>query len=89
MGLELADWMTREGATKLVFTSRSGVRTGYQERKLRLMRENQIEFNVSTTQVTTEEGCKALFDDAQKLGPIGGIFNLAMVMLTKLYIYFF
>lgn len=29
-GLELAEWLVVRGATRLLFNSRSGVRTGYQ-----------------------------------------------------------
>ena len=36
-GLELAHWMIKRGARKIVLTSRTGVRTGYQQRKLEFL----------------------------------------------------
>ncbi|XP_071129497.1 fatty acid synthase-like isoform X4 [Mytilus edulis] len=84
-GLELAEWLVNEGATKLVLTSRSGVTTGYQERKLRLLRERNINLMVSSRNVTTEEGCRKLMEETQKVGPVGGVFNLAMVLEDGLF----
>lgn len=34
---------------------------------------------VSSRNVTTEEGCRKLMEETQKVGPVGGVFNLAMV----------
>lgn len=78
-GLELAEWLVKEGAMKLVLTSRSGIRTGYQERKLRFLREMNVNVSISCRNVTTEEGCTQLLEEAEQLGPVGGVFNLAMV----------
>ena len=36
-GLQLAQWLVDRGASRLVLTSRSGVKTGYQARKIRCM----------------------------------------------------
>lgn len=36
-GLELAQWLVDRGARSLILTSRSGVRTGYQKRKIQLL----------------------------------------------------
>ncbi|GLH14335.1 Fatty acid synthase [Gryllus bimaculatus] len=79
-GLELANWLVNRGATKLVLTSRSGIRTGYQALRVRRWREAGIEILISTHNVTTEEGTTLLLQDSAKLGPIGGIFNLAAVL---------
>jgi fatty acid synthase, animal type len=35
---------------------------------------------VSTADITTYEGCESLIRSANKLGPVGGIFNLAVVL---------
>lgn len=35
---------------------------------------------VSTDNITTRNGCERLFKTALQLGPIGGIFNLAVVL---------
>lgn len=84
-GLELAEWLVNEGATKLILTSRSGITTGYQERKLRLLRERNINLMVSSRNVTTEEGCRKLIKETGDVGPIGGVFNLAMVLEDGLF----
>ncbi|KAK9746676.1 KR domain [Popillia japonica] len=70
-GLELADLLVVRGAKKLILTSRSGLRNGYQKFE-----------SVITTKgdATTEESCSDLLNVAQKLGPLDGIFNLAAVL---------
>lgn len=35
---------------------------------------------VNTDNITTRAGCEKLFKEALQLGPIGGIFNLAVVL---------
>ncbi|KAF2898262.1 hypothetical protein ILUMI_07913 [Ignelater luminosus] len=79
-GLELANWLIFRGATKIVLTSRSGVRTGYQSLCVRRWRENGVKVLVSTTDATTEKGARKLINEANELGPVGGIFNLAVVL---------
>jgi hypothetical protein len=37
---------------------------------------------VSTADVTNEKGAQQLIKEASKLGPVGGIFNLAVVSFT-------
>ncbi|XP_062605841.1 fatty acid synthase-like [Saccostrea cucullata] len=78
-GLELANWLVDKGARKLVLTSRSGIRTGYQARKVRLLKEQGV-VSVLTEDMTSEGGCRCLIEEAMKQGPVGGIFHLAMVL---------
>ncbi|CAL8264094.1 unnamed protein product [Arctogadus glacialis] len=79
-GLELAHWLTERGARKLVLTSRSGIRNGYQARRVWEWRSQGVEVLVSTSDVATEEGAEALVTEARRLGPLGGVFHLAMVL---------
>ncbi|XP_060796063.1 fatty acid synthase isoform X1 [Neoarius graeffei] len=79
-GLELAHWLTERGARKLVLTSRSGIRTGYQAKRVREWRSMGIQVHVSTRDVSTLEGTEHLITEACQLGPVGGIFHLAMVL---------
>ena len=44
-GLELAHWLVDRGARSLILTSRSGVRTGYQARKIQLL-QVCVELNI-------------------------------------------
>jgi hypothetical protein len=78
-GLELANWLILRGATNIVLTSRSGVRNGYQSLCIRRWREIGVTVIVSTADVTNEKGAQQLIKEASKLGPVGGIFNLAVV----------
>ncbi|KAG5854295.1 hypothetical protein ANANG_G00036290 [Anguilla anguilla] len=55
-GLELAHWLTERGARKLVLTSRSGIRNGYQAKRVREWQGMGVQVLVSTSDVTTMEG---------------------------------
>ncbi|KAH6920010.1 hypothetical protein HPB50_029002 [Hyalomma asiaticum] len=83
-GLELAEWMVTRGCRKLLLVSRSGVRSGYQ--KLCLERWHRIgaEVRVSRTDVSSEDGVHQIVQRATAMGPVGGIFNLAMVLRDAL-----
>ncbi|KAL8163353.1 UNVERIFIED_CONTAM: hypothetical protein K2H54_018774 [Gekko kuhli] len=79
-GLELVQWLVERGAKKFVLTSRSGIRTGYQAKRVQEWRHLGVQVLVSTTDVVTLKGAQALIQEASQLGPVGGIFNLAMVL---------
>ncbi|XP_070847252.1 fatty acid synthase [Chaetodon trifascialis] len=79
-GLELAQWLTERGACKLVLTSRSGIRNGYQAKRVREWQSQGVEVLVSTNDVSTLEGTERLIAEACSLGPVGGVFHLAMVL---------
>lgn len=79
-GLELAHWLVLRGAQKLVLTSRSGIRTGYQAKQVREWRRQGVQVLVSTSDASTLDGARGLIAEAAQLGPVGGVFNLAMVL---------
>lgn len=79
-GLELAQWLTERGARKLVLTSRSGIRNGYQAKRVHEWQSQGVEVLVSTKDVSTLEGTEQLIAEACSLGPVGGVFHLAMVL---------
>ncbi|XP_034230761.1 fatty acid synthase-like [Thrips palmi] len=79
-GLELADWLVLRDCRKLVLTSRTGMRTGYQALRIRTWRSYGVEVVISTADITTESGCRQLLEEANKLGPVLAIFNLAVVL---------
>uniref|UniRef100_A0A673MK06 Fatty acid synthase n=1 Tax=Sinocyclocheilus rhinocerous TaxID=307959 RepID=A0A673MK06_9TELE len=79
-GLELAQWLTERGARKLVLTSRSGIRNGYQAKRVREWQAMGIQVLVSTSDVSSMAGTKRLISEACRLGQVGGIFHLAMVL---------
>uniref|UniRef100_A0A4W6CE03 Coiled-coil domain containing 57 n=1 Tax=Lates calcarifer TaxID=8187 RepID=A0A4W6CE03_LATCA len=59
-GLELAQWLMERGARKLVLTSRSGIRNGYQAKRVRQWQSQDMEVLVSTNDVSTLEGTERL-----------------------------
>uniref|UniRef100_A0A7N9B0T0 Fatty acid synthase n=1 Tax=Mastacembelus armatus TaxID=205130 RepID=A0A7N9B0T0_9TELE len=79
-GLELAQWLMERGARKLVLTSRSGIRNGYQAKRVREWQSQNVQVLVSTNDVSTLEGTERLIAEACALGPVGGVFHLAMVL---------
>ncbi|XP_063240366.1 fatty acid synthase isoform X2 [Bacillus rossius redtenbacheri] len=83
-GLELAGWLVQRGATRLVLSSRSGVRTGYQSLCVRRWRELGVSVLVSTADCASEDGANRLLAEAASLGPVGGVFNLAAVLRDAL-----
>ncbi|NXX35212.1 FAS synthase, partial [Nicator chloris] len=79
-GLELAQWLVERGAQKIILTSRSGIRTGYQAKRVEEWKALGIKVLVSTSDIGTLEGTQQLIEEALQLGPVGGIFNLAVVL---------
>ncbi|XP_060583977.1 fatty acid synthase-like [Ruditapes philippinarum] len=78
-GLELAQWLVDRGARSLILTSRSGVRTGYQKRKIQLLQNLGVDVMVSTRNVTKKEDIRHLLAETSSK-PVGGVFHLAMVL---------
>jgi len=78
-GLELADWLVLRGARKLVLSSRTGIRNGYQSLRVRLWRSYGAKVVISLADITTESGVTDLLSDANRLGQVDAIFNLALV----------
>ncbi|XP_054161233.1 fatty acid synthase-like [Oppia nitens] len=86
-GMELMHWMLFMGARRLVLTSRKGIKSDYQKFLLERVKAlgNRFKFFntkviVSTHDTNTTEGTKQLLSEAHKLGPIGGVFHLALVL---------
>lgn len=79
-GLELAHWLVERGATKLVLTSRSGVKTGFQERCIRGWREAGVQVVISKANAAKLTEARSLMEEAAMIGPVGGVFNLAVVL---------
>ena len=62
-----------------MLTSRSGVKTGYQAHCVARWQSQGVEVIISKRDVCQEMEAKTLIEEALKSGPVGGIFNLAMV----------
>lgn len=72
------------GATKLVLTSRTGVKTGYQSLMIHRWTDSGVDVSIDTNDVTTLKGAQNLIAAANKLAPVGGVFNLAAVLCDGL-----
>jgi len=84
-GLELAAWLESRGATKLVLSSRSGPKDSYQKLSIKRLEEKGVKIVLSKANCATPEGAKQLIQEAQSLGAVGGVFNLAMVLRDALF----
>ncbi|CAG2172496.1 unnamed protein product, partial [Oppiella nova] len=90
-GIELAHWMITLGARKIVLTSRVGAKSDYQKfviKRLQCFGERLRMFDakvhVSTADCSTSAGARQLLSEAQTLGPVGGVFHLALVLNDQL-----
>lgn len=79
-GLELIDYMVLRNARILVLSSRRGITDTYQEYRKKLWESYGCKVLVDTNDITTADGCRKLLINASAYGPVGGIFNLAMVL---------
>ncbi|CAG2104924.1 unnamed protein product, partial [Medioppia subpectinata] len=94
MGLELLPWLHCKGARKFAITSRRGLTTDYQKffiNRVKRIYNNtntkpyiECDFIISTANALTIESAKQLLSEAQELGPIGGVFHLALVLNESL-----
>ncbi|XP_011863329.1 PREDICTED: fatty acid synthase-like [Vollenhovia emeryi] len=83
-GLELTNWMIGRGAKVIVLVSRSGIRTGYQAMCVSRWRKIGVNIVVSTVDAATLSGAEDLIQESNRLAPVGGIFNLAVVLRDAL-----
>ena len=75
----MCQWMISRGAQKLVLTSRTGVKTGYQHAKLHTFQELGACTKVLTLDVSDFDEASELLNEASRMGKIGGIFHLVGV----------
>jgi len=87
-GLELAQWLVERGARYLVLTSRVGVRTGYQDLRIRQWRQAGVTVLVSTRDVSDANETRELIRVAASLScdGVGSVFNLAVVLRDGLVV---
>lgn len=85
MGLEICFWLVRKGARNLVITSRTGIKGGYHKfciERLEAFGANAI---ISTRNVSDLDETRLLVEESEKIAPVGGIFNLGMVLKDALF----
>ncbi|ESO05744.1 hypothetical protein HELRODRAFT_99033 [Helobdella robusta] len=84
-GIELCQWLVDRGARKLVITSRSGIKSGFQKRRIEQWKSKGVDVQVSTRNVSDKKQTELLISEClQNASGIGGIFNLAMVIQDSL-----
>ena len=87
VGLEICAWLARRGVSRLVVSSRRGVRTGRQARALTKLRADGVEVIVSTLDAVDPEQAKALVLLAASVdAPLQGVMHLPMVLDDRLLI---
>ena len=91
MGLEMVYWMIFKGAKKFILTSRSGIKSNSQRFVFKVFEELgkkitslKSQIKISTLNVVEEQNVKKLFQEAETMGKIGGIFQLALVLHDNL-----
>ncbi|XP_045521971.1 fatty acid synthase-like [Pieris brassicae] len=84
-GLELADWLILRGARKVLLTSRRGITNGYQSSRMRAWAGYGADVQISTHDITTDEGCENMLKMAANMGPVEAIFNLAVVLKDSIF----
>lgn len=75
--------MVLRGARNIILTTRTGIRNGYQALRKRVWESYGVKVIISTADITTEEGVRNLLKEANQLGPVSTIFNLAVVSKAK------
>ncbi|XP_076103743.1 fatty acid synthase-like [Mytilus galloprovincialis] len=85
MGLEIGHWLITKGAKNIVLTSRSGIKTGYQTRMIQNWRRKGIQVLISSQDIANVDATTRLIAAAEELGPVGGVFNLAVVLKDQLF----
>ena len=85
-GLELSSWLVSRGVKHLILTSRSGVKTSYQARKLEKLKLRGVRVEVSNLNIANESQALALVQGAMTQGDgLGGVFHLAVVLRDCLF----
>lgn len=85
-GLELADWLILRGARKLLLTSRTGIRNGYQRSRVELWKSYGVNVEIiAGADASDHEDCAFILNSAADMGPVDAIFNLAVVLRDCLY----
>ncbi|KAK2585487.1 hypothetical protein KPH14_010141 [Odynerus spinipes] len=78
-GMELVDWMIMRNAQNIVLTSRNGVKNGYQRMRIKLWESYGVNIVVLTgLDASKRKDCELILQKARDLGPIDGIYNLAV-----------
>ncbi|KAH7949481.1 hypothetical protein HPB49_011282 [Dermacentor silvarum] len=76
--LEFVHWMVSRGCRNLLLTASQGALTGYQRLCLHRWQTAGASVVVSEADVSTTHGALQIIEEAEAMGPIGGIFNVSV-----------
>lgn len=76
----MANFLVTRGAKKLVLVSDNGVTSGFQSLFIRRWKENDLDVVTVLYDTTKPAEAEALLKEANKLGPVAGIFQLDDIM---------
>ncbi|GFS62651.1 fatty acid synthase [Trichonephila inaurata madagascariensis] len=79
-GMEVTKWIMRRGGKNIILTSRYGARTPYHHFCLKKWQKLGVNVQVSTLNVAIKSEAERLLKEASRIGPVGGIFNSAVVL---------
>ncbi|KAJ8915050.1 hypothetical protein NQ315_016025, partial [Exocentrus adspersus] len=79
-GTELVDWLIKRGVTKLVVTSNERILTGFQTYCFQRWTKCNVTVEINDDDISTKEGVGKLIASAKQLGPVGGIFDLSLLL---------
>ncbi|XP_030745584.1 fatty acid synthase-like [Sitophilus oryzae] len=86
IGMELAKWLIRHGAKKIILNSRSTALSSYKQYLIENWKVQGVTVIVNSFPAQTIEGATKLLKSSSDLAPVGGIFNLAMHLINKTFI---
>ncbi|KAF8774576.1 Fatty acid synthase like protein [Argiope bruennichi] len=79
-GMEVTKWIISRGGFNIILTSRYGARTPYHFFCLKKWENQGANVQVSTLNVAIRNEAEKLLKEASRIGPVGGIFNSAVVL---------
>ncbi|GBM39322.1 Fatty acid synthase [Araneus ventricosus] len=79
-GMEVTKWIISRGGHNIILTSRYGARTPYHFFCLKKWQNQGANVQVSTLNVAIRSEAEKLLKEASRIGPVGGIFNSAVVL---------
>lgn len=81
LGLELANWLSNQGAGCLVLISRRGITTDAIQQTIATMRAQGTQIIIESLDITNSESVKQLIEKIHcELPPLHGLFHCAMVL---------
>ena len=78
-GLEVVNWLAEKGARKIVISARRGIREPYQQFCVNRLVSRGVNLIIAQDASYTKEGVASILQKANSLGPVGGVFNTAVV----------